>query len=211
MEIKNLTILGKSDAVITMILDNLESNHYYPNIEIVNNLKLPNVYPYLNPKFIINLLENDSSGNEYFLGVNKSVNKLSVFNHFKKPIESFINIIHSSSQISSTTTLGYGCLINSLVSVAAHTKICNFVSINRNSSIGHHTIIEDFVTINPGVNVAGFVTIGEKSLIGMGTNIIDGIKIGKNTIIGAGSLVTKDIPDNVIAYGSPCKIVRKNE
>jgi acetyltransferase-like isoleucine patch superfamily enzyme len=45
----------------------------------------------------------------------------------------------------------------------------------------------------------------------MGSNIIDNVKIGKNVIIGAGSLVTKDIPDNVVAYGNPCKIVRKNE
>ena len=45
----------------------------------------------------------------------------------------------------------------------------------------------------------------------MGSNIIDNVKIGKNVIIGAGSLVTKDIPDDVVAYGNPCKIVRKNE
>jgi acetyltransferase-like isoleucine patch superfamily enzyme len=45
----------------------------------------------------------------------------------------------------------------------------------------------------------------------MGVNIIDGIKVGKNTIIGAGSVVTRDIPDNVVAYGSPCKIIRDNE
>jgi acetyltransferase-like isoleucine patch superfamily enzyme len=44
----------------------------------------------------------------------------------------------------------------------------------------------------------------------MGTNILHQVKIGKNTIIGAGSLVTKDIPDNVVAYGSPCKIIKEN-
>jgi acetyltransferase-like isoleucine patch superfamily enzyme len=44
----------------------------------------------------------------------------------------------------------------------------------------------------------------------MGTNILNQVKIGKNTIIGAGSVVTKDIPDNVIAYGSPCKIIKDN-
>jgi acetyltransferase-like isoleucine patch superfamily enzyme len=42
----------------------------------------------------------------------------------------------------------------------------------------------------------------------MGANIIDGITIGDNVIIGAGSLVTKDIPNDVTAYGVPCKIVR---
>jgi len=45
----------------------------------------------------------------------------------------------------------------------------------------------------------------------MGTNVIDSRRIGKNTIIGAGSVVTKDIPDNVIAYGNPCKVIRDNE
>ena len=52
--------------------------------------------------------------------------------------------------------------------------------------------------------------IGEGTTIGMGVNIIDGISIGSNTIIGEGSVVTRHIPDNVIAYGSPCKVIREN-
>ena len=38
--------------------------------------------------------------------------------------------------------------------------------------------------------------------------MIDGISIGKNSIIGAGSLVTKDIPANVVAYGFPAKVIK---
>ena len=45
----------------------------------------------------------------------------------------------------------------------------------------------------------------------MGANVLNGIKIGKNCIVGAGSVVTKDIPDNWVAYGNPCKLIRKNE
>jgi acetyltransferase-like isoleucine patch superfamily enzyme len=44
----------------------------------------------------------------------------------------------------------------------------------------------------------------------MGTNVLNTVQIGKNTIIGAGSNVTRDIPDNVVAYGNPCKIIRDN-
>lgn len=211
MLIEKLTILGKSDAVITMILDNLESNQIFPNVEIINNLNLPIEYPLFNPKFNIVLKDKIEDVNNCFLGVNKSVNKFLVYKNFGVNFSKFINSIHKSSHISSTTELGYGCLINSLVSVAAHSKLGNFVSLNRNSSIGHHTTLGDFVTIQPGTNVAGFVTVGEGTLIGIGANVIDGIKIGKNSIIGAGSVVTKDIPDNVIAYGNPCKIIRKNE
>jgi len=45
----------------------------------------------------------------------------------------------------------------------------------------------------------------------MGANIVDGIQIGADTIIGAGSLVTKDVPAGVIAYGNPCRVVRARE
>jgi acetyltransferase-like isoleucine patch superfamily enzyme len=45
----------------------------------------------------------------------------------------------------------------------------------------------------------------------MGANILNTVKIGKNCVIGAGSVVTKDIPDNVVAYGSPCKIIKKTK
>lgn len=52
------------------------------------------------------------------------------------------------------------------------------------------------------------VYIGENTWIGAGVVILPGVHIGKNTIIGAGSVVTKDIPDNVIAVGNPCKVLR---
>ncbi|WP_114791702.1 sugar O-acetyltransferase [Niabella yanshanensis] len=52
------------------------------------------------------------------------------------------------------------------------------------------------------------VTIGNNVWIGGNTVINPGITIGDNTVIGSGSVVTKDIPANVIAVGSPCKLIR---
>lgn len=52
------------------------------------------------------------------------------------------------------------------------------------------------------------VVIGENVWIGANVVILPGVTIGENTVIGAGSLVTKDIPNNVLAYGSPCKVVK---
>ena len=48
----------------------------------------------------------------------------------------------------------------------------------------------------------------EGSWIGAGTTIIPGVKIGKWSVIGAGSVVTKDIPDHVLAVGNRCKIIK---
>lgn len=54
------------------------------------------------------------------------------------------------------------------------------------------------------------VIIGDNVWIGGGAIILPGVTIGDNVVIGAGSVVTGDIPDNVIAYGSPCRVMRQN-
>lgn len=54
------------------------------------------------------------------------------------------------------------------------------------------------------------VTIGSNVWIGGGAIILPGVSIGNNVVIGAGSIVTRNIPDNVIAFGNPCKIIREN-
>lgn len=52
--------------------------------------------------------------------------------------------------------------------------------------------------------------IGDYVWIGGGAIIMPGVTIGDNVVIGAGSVVTGDVPDNVIAYGNPCRIIREN-
>lgn len=52
------------------------------------------------------------------------------------------------------------------------------------------------------------VYIGENAWIAAGVIIVPGVHIGRNTVIGAGSVVTKNIPDNVLAVGNPCRVIR---
>lgn len=209
METK-LLILGKGDNIVTMILDNLYSNNTTPNITVYNNLSLPILNPFDHNWFKMKVVEdvNMDDYDVFTLGVYQPQHKIKIIQSLSPDMGKFINVIHSGLDISMTSFIGIGALINSKVSIAAHTTIGDFVSINRHVSIGHHTVISDYCSINPGTNIAGNVTIGEGTTIGMGTNILHQVKIGKNTIIGAGSVVTKDIPDNVVAYGSPCKVIR---
>lgn len=53
------------------------------------------------------------------------------------------------------------------------------------------------------------ITIGDNVWIGGNTVVCSGVHIGNNVVIGAGSVVTKDIPDWVVAAGNPCKVIRK--
>ncbi|REA62806.1 sugar O-acetyltransferase [Dyadobacter luteus] len=66
----------------------------------------------------------------------------------------------------------------------------------------------DHVTRATGLESAKPITIGEDVWVGGGAIICPGVTIGSRSIIGAGSVVTKDIPDDVIAAGNPCRIIR---
>ncbi len=59
-----------------------------------------------------------------------------------------------------------------------------------------------------GLEYAKPITIGDNVWIGGSVTILAGVTIGSNTVIGAGSVVTKDLPDNVVAVGNPCKIIK---
>jgi galactoside O-acetyltransferase len=67
--------------------------------------------------------------------------------------------------------------------------------------------------IHPGLRIKQVqynvpITIGNNVWIGAGAIVLPGVCIGDNTVIGAGSVVTKDIPENVVAVGNPCRVLR---
>ena len=108
-----------------------------------------------------------------------------------------------------------------------HIKMGDYCYVNVNCSfiddgeieIGDHTEFGPNVVIatvghpiNPEyrpIMYAEKVTIGKNCWIGASVTILPGVTIGDNSVIGAGSVVTKDIPANVIAYGNPCKVIRE--
>lgn len=62
---------------------------------------------------------------------------------------------------------------------------------------------------NAGLEYAYPVTIGDNVWIGAGVSILPGVTIGDNSVIGAGSVVTCDVPPDVVAAGNPCRIIKK--
>ena len=86
--------------------------------------------------------------------------------------------------------------------------------------VGDHTMFGPNVTvataghpIDPALRRKGYqynapVRIGENCWLGAGVIVLPGVTIGDNVVIGAGSVVTKDIPSNVVAVGNPCRVLR---
>jgi len=124
---------------------------------------------------------------------------------------SHINIIHPSAIISKSAKLGKGCLIAPGVIIGPGAEIGSHTILNSAVTIDHDTVLQGNVIIGPGVHIPGHVRIKSHTFIGVGSSCVNSITVGSNCLIGAGSVVTKNVPDNVIAAGVPAKVIREKE
>lgn len=130
----------------------------------------------------------------------------------------------------------YGCTIGDNVKIGAFVEIQKNAYVGNNCKISSHTFICEGVTIEDDVFIGHNVTfindlypratangqlqteadwsvvptlVKKGASIGSGTIILANVTIGENAIIGAGSVVTKDIPANMIACGNPARVLRR--
>lgn len=115
------------------------------------------------------------------------------------------NIIDPTAIISEDATLAEGIYVGKNAVINAGSFIEKCAIINTGSIIEHDCMIGQFSHIAPGTVLCGEVQIGEYTHVGAGSVIKQQVKIGANTLIGMGSVVLENVPENVVAYGNPCK------
>lgn len=124
------------------------------------------------------------------------------------PDFTFISSIHPNTVIGNNVSIGVGVVIMPGVIINSNSTIGNHCILNTFSSLDHDGKMNDFSSLAPGVRVGGNFELGSYSAICLGAQIIENITIGKHTVVGAGALVLKNIDSNIMAYGSPAKIIR---
>jgi sugar O-acyltransferase (sialic acid O-acetyltransferase NeuD family) len=113
---------------------------------------------------------------------------------------------HPSSVVAPDVDTGPGTVICAGAIVNPGTRIGVGAIVNTRASVDHHSTIGDYAHIAPGACLGGNVTVGDLTLIGIGSTLIPGTRIGARVVVGAGSVVTRELPDGVMAYGAPARI-----
>jgi sugar O-acyltransferase (sialic acid O-acetyltransferase NeuD family) len=111
-------------------------------------------------------------------------------------------IIAAGSRIGAGTVIKGGAVIDPDVTIGEHVILGSCVC------IGHGSVLEDGVRVSAAASVAGHVTIGRATAIGPGASFKDRVRVGQYSLVGVGSVVVRDIPDRVIAYGVPARVMR---
>lgn len=105
--------------------------------------------------------------------------------------------------------LGKAINIMHLCLISNNVKIGDGTLINARSNIHHDVEIGEFCEISPSSTITGGVKIGDNTFIGSGSVVLPKLTIGIGVTIGAGSIITKNIPDNVLVYGNPGRIIKE--
>lgn len=127
-------------------------------------------------------------------------------NHRSNTIGVYTPCMFSTIKEGAHIEIGDGCGFSGTVIGSALS-----ITLGNNVRCGANTLItdSDWHFDDPRVGKDKPIIIGDNVWLGYGVKVLKGVHIGENSLIGACSVVTKDIPANVIAAGNPCKVIRK--
>lgn len=114
-------------------------------------------------------------------------------------------VVHPAAVVSRHASLGPGCAVFAQAVVNPGAQIGAGVILNTSCVIEHDCMIGDFVHIGPNAGLGGGARIGPRSWVGLGANINHLIHVGQDSTIGSGATVIGDVPDAVVAVGTPAR------
>lgn len=130
----------------------------------------------------------------------------------------FVNLygakIGDNCLIGAFVEIQHGVIIGNNCRIQSHTFICEGVTLEDEVFIGHGVMFinDKYPTVTSAENKSWKlkkVLIKKGASIGSGSVVLGGVTIGENSLIGAGSVVTKDVPSNIVVAGNPAKIMSK--
>ncbi|WP_324025432.1 NeuD/PglB/VioB family sugar acetyltransferase [Maribacter sp. BPC-D8] len=211
---QNVIIFGASGHG-SVVLDCLEKEGRYNVIGFVDSFKEKgtriNGYQVLGTEIDLPYLINRFNIKGGIVAIGDNWTRKLIVDKISKivPDFNFINTIHPKAILGKDVLLGCGNVFMPGAIVNANSIVHDFCILNSNSILEHDCVMSSYSSLAPSSCCGGNVILGSFTSICIGTSIVNGIEIGEHSVIGAGSLVVDHFGDNIVAYGSPARIVRK--
>lgn len=145
----------------------------------------------------------------WFIAIGDNFQRKRIYNELAHLKLEYANIIHPFSAIAYGADMGTGIVVMAGAIINRGCRVGSQTIINTKASLDHDCTLGEYSSLAPGVSTGGYVNIGGLTAIGLGASIKNKINIGNNNVIGCGALVLKDIPDNTVSFGFPCKYIKE--
>ncbi len=117
-------------------------------------------------------------------------------------------VIHPRAVVAPSARIGAGVVVFAGACINADAVVDDGAIVNTSAVIEHDCVLGAFCHVSPNAALGGAVRVGVRAHVGLGSSVIQGIAIGDDTTIGAGSVVVRDLPPGVVAYGVPARARR---
>ena len=118
--------------------------------------------------------------------------------------------IDRRAAVSPHARLGQGCIVAPFAVAAGDVELRDHVYLACFAGAGHDSVVGDFCSLLPYSGLGGAATLGPGTVLGAGARVMQGIAIGADVSVAAGATVMSDLPDGVLAHGTPARTVRRS-
>jgi len=211
---EKIIVVGSSGHA-KVVIDIIEKERRFTIIGLTDPFKQPYIevlgYKILGGQREIPRLIDKFGIDGAIIAIGNNWNRYLVFNEIKQccPDLKFVTGVHPFSHVGREVSIGDGSVIMPGAVINNGAKIGRFCIVNTAASIDHECVLEDFTSVAPGATLGGGVKVGKHSTISLGAKVIDKISIAEHVVVGAGAVVVNNLPDRVVAYGSPARIIRQ--
>jgi acetyltransferase EpsM len=117
-----------------------------------------------------------------------------------------LSAIHPSAVVMPSACMGKGVMVGANAVINSNAVIGDGVVVNTAAIIEHDCKVADGAAIGPGARLAGRVSLQTCAFIATGAIVNSRLAVGARTVVGAGAVVTRDLPDDVMAFGVPARV-----
>lgn len=190
-----------------VVLDNWRAQHPNDSFAFVDDDPAHHQKTILGATVLGPLAELPKLGGEVVLAIGNNEARLRIAAQWDGKV-AWGRVVHPSAVVMPSATIGPGTVVFAGAIVNTQALLGAHVIVNTGSIIEHDCVFEDGASVSPGCRMGGRVRAGRGVFLGAGVTLAPRVSVGAWTIVGAGAVALRDLPDHVVAYGVPARVMR---